>query len=129
MSVLTEKDKKKWTNALLVSCCFILAIASIKLLNQFGEWFELEAKFSQFVLVAQLVGVLIGVVVFLVLVRNKAAMNYLDEVYGELLKVVWPDRSSATRLTVGIIIGVLITSIILSLVDLVVKWGLNLLYK
>ena len=81
-----------------------------------------------FSLVAQITGIVLGVVSFSLILRSKKAYRYLSEVYGELTKVVWPDKDSTLKLTVSIVIGVGIVAIFLGLMDLAIGKLFELLY-
>lgn len=128
MSIIKAEDNRKWTSAFLVACCFVLTFATIKFLGQLSEWFELEAKISNFTLVKQGVGILVGAGVFFIILNSKKAVAYLDEVYGELLKVIWPDRDSVVKLTIGIVIALIIVSSIFLGVDFIFSKLLGLIY-
>ena len=51
-----------------------------------------------------LIGVVSGVIGFLVLLRNTAATTFVDSVVSELLRVTWPTRDETFSNT-GIVIG------------------------
>lgn len=128
MSIFKSEDELKWLNAFKALCGALLAFVSIRLFYQLNEWFDLEAKIPSFTGVAQGTGVLIGVAVFVILAKNKKATIYFSEVYGELIKVVWPEKDGVSRLTVGILIGVAIVSGILVLVDYLFRLLLSFIY-
>ena len=67
-------------------------------------------------------------VVFLVVKGNEGARQHLDQVYSELVKVIWPDSESVVKSTIGILIGLSILSVIFVGVDYVFRWLLNLIY-
>jgi len=128
MSIIKAEDAKKWINALIACASILLVFVSISFTEQVGEWFDLEARVPLYSALAQFLSVVIGVVCFLLIYFNKKASMYLDEVYGELVKVVWPEKDSIVRLTVGIIIGLTIVGLILVLVDFAFQKLLGLLY-
>ena len=128
MPSLKEADGKKWINALVAVSALILANILIRLLYQISEWSDLEAKVENFRLLAQFVGITVGVLAFAIILKNKKAYRYLVEVYGELTKVIWPNKDSTLKLTVSIVIGVAISAVFLGLADLGIKELLELLY-
>ena len=69
-----------------------------------------------------------GALTFLLIQRNKAAYNHLNEVYGELVKVVWPEKDSVLKVTIGIVIGLAFVSLILLGVDYACREILEFLY-
>ena len=119
MSILKSEDRSKWVNALIALGSAITAYACIRLFIQIGEWFDLEAVIGHFTIVTQALGVVFGIAFFVGVLKNKSAVTYLNEVYGELVKVVWPDKDAVTKATVGIVIGVSIVSGFLVFID----WG------
>ena len=58
---------------------------------------------------------------YLIVNHHKRMSSFLSEVYGELIKVVWPNKDSTFKLTIGIIISVTIVSIILVIIDIIFK--------
>ena len=128
MSALKEADSKKWINALIAIAALILVNVLIRLLYQISEWTDLEAKIENFRLVAQIIGIGVGALAFVLTLKNKAAYQYLTEVYGELVKVIWSDKDSTLKLTISIVIGVTIAAILLGIVDFGIQTVLELLY-
>ena len=128
MPALREVDSKKWINALVAIGALILANVLISFLHQISEWTDLEAKVENFSMIAQMVGIGVGVSSFIIILKHKQTYKYLGEVYEELLKVIWPDKDSTLRLTFSIVIGVAISAVFLGLIDFGIKELLGLLY-
>ena len=128
MSALKEADSKKWINALVAIGATIVAYMSIAFLAQLSDWFELEAKIDNFQILSQVVGIALGVLGFVIVIKSKSMYKYLTEVYGELTKVIWPDKDSTLKLTVSIIVGVAISALVLGLIDFGLTKVLELLY-
>lgn len=128
MGILKKEDQKKWLNAFIALVSILVAFILIRFVLQLGEWFDLESKINHFRGVAQGVGIFIGLAVFVVVSKHKQWRGFLDEVYGELLKVIWPDQDSVVKMTIGIVIGISIASSILVLVDYIFRGLLSLLY-
>ena len=122
------KDSKRWINAFLAIMAALFGMVSVSFLEQLGEWFDLEAKIQYFQGVVQITGVILGIVTFVICQANHKAMNHLNEVYGELVKVVWPDRETVVKLTVGVVIGVSIISSIFVFTDFLFQKLLDLIY-
>ncbi|MGA9342655.1 MAG: preprotein translocase subunit SecE [Rhodanobacteraceae bacterium] len=53
-----------------------------------------------------------------------SARRFLSESQFELRKVVWPTRDETVRTTAVIIVVVIILSLLLGLIDVVLKWAL-----
>jgi preprotein translocase subunit SecE len=128
MSILKTEDARKWINAFVVLICFLIAYVAITFFGQLSEWFDLEAKIKHYIFVQQSVGILFGVIAAVISFKNKKMMKYLNEVYAELVKVVWPEKDTVLKVTVGIVIGVSIVSGIFVAIDYVARKVLSLLY-
>lgn len=128
MSLLKAEDNHKWIRSFLAIVSVITAFVSIRFLEQLSEWFDLEAKISNFGIVSQIIGIILGVTTFLLIMKNKNASKYMNEVYTELTKVVWSDREVAMKLTVGIVVGVSIISLIFLGFDVGFQKILELIY-
>ncbi len=128
MNVITQDDGKKWINAFLAIACIVLGFVVIRFTHQLGEWFDLEAKINHYLLISQGVGVVVALTTFVVALKKKVVMDYLSEVYAELIKVVWPDNDSVVKLTVGIIVALCIVSAILVSIDFIFSKLLDLIY-
>jgi preprotein translocase subunit SecE len=128
MSALRSEDSRKWIFSFVAIIALIVAYVTIKFLGQMSEWFDLEAKIGNFVLVSQVVGIAAGFSTFMIITKNHKTANVLQEVYSELVKVIWPDKDGVTKLTVGIIIGLVVASGLFLTIDLIFKKLLDLIY-
>jgi preprotein translocase subunit SecE len=68
-------------------------------------------------------GILAGLAVGAFTLPGRSVREYLHESQIELRKVVWPTRQETIRTTVVIIIVVIILSLLLGLIDLILKWA------
>ena len=128
MSIIKKEDERKWINSFATISSIILGYLIIRLTTQLGEWFDLEAKIEHFLYVRQGLGIVVGLGVFFTILKNKHSAQHLQEVYAELLKVVWPDKDTVLKVTAGIIIGVSIISGIFVGIDFVFQKALALIY-
>lgn len=128
MSLLTKEDGRKWINSFVAIIAIIVGFLTIRFTEQMGEWFDLEAKVNYFLAITQGLGVLFGLGTFIFILKNKTASTHLHEVFDELVKVVWPDKDSVLKVTVGIIIGVSFVSGIFVGVDYLFRALLDLIY-
>jgi preprotein translocase subunit SecE len=106
----------------------IFGYLCISFFDQLSEWFDLEAKIGSFALVKQIAGVFLGLLLFMIINANKKAMSHMSEVYGELQKVIWPEKNTVLKLTIGIIIAVSIVSSIFVFLDFIFQKLLELTY-
>lgn len=128
MSIIKIEDTKKWINSFVAIISILIGYLVIKFLGQMGEWFDLEAKVKNFLMVSQGAGILIGLGSFLFITKSSKAYGHMTEVYTELTKVVWPERDNVVKSTVGIIIGVSIISGLFVAVDFLFRKLLELAY-
>ena len=128
MSIVKSEDSRKWINSFVAILSILAGFCTIRFMEQMGEWFDLEAKIGNFLYVSQGLGIAIGLATFIGVVKNKNASTHMQEVFDELVKVVWPDRDSVIKVTIGIIIGVSIISSILVGVDFSFRKLLSLIY-
>lgn len=128
MSIVKKEDGKKWINSFVAIVSIISGFLTIRFVQQMSEWFDLEAKVNNFVLISQGVGVAVGLAIFIGIFKNKNASSLLNEVYDELVKVVWPDRDTVFKVTVGIVISLAIVSAIFVGVDYLFRALLDLFY-
>ncbi len=128
MSILKADDEKKWINTFVISCAVIFGYICIRFFLQLGDWFDLESKIPYFVNSTHAMGVVFGIGSLLFVKNNQKSLQYFSEVYGELVKVVWPDKDAILKLTIGIIIALTIVSGILLFVDYIFNLLLNLIY-
>ena len=128
MSSTMKDDGTKWIQTSVTVCCLLLVYILIRFFGQIGEWFDLESKINQYLIISQVVSVLISLGVFVYIMKNPVISTFLKEVYQEAVKVVWPDKSETGKHTVGIMIGVTIVGFLLGLFDFVATWLLSLIH-
>ncbi|MBK23944.1 MAG: preprotein translocase subunit SecE [Halobacteriovorax sp.] len=128
MSIVKSEDSRKWINSFVAIVAILAGFVSIRFLEQMSEWFDLEAKVNHFLMVSQGIGIVVGLGTFIGIIKNKNASTHMQEVFDELVKVVWPDRDSVIKVTIGIIIGVAFISGILVGIDFSFRKLLSLIY-
>ena len=128
MSIIKSEDSSKWINALVAIAAVLSGFVVTRFVDQLGVWFDLEAKVSSFPVVSQGLGVLVGVLVFVIVLKNSKSSTYLQEVYSELVKAVWPSKDATLKMTIGIAIALVVASGIFVFVDFVFKKILSFVY-
>lgn len=126
MSVTAKDSGKKWIQTSVAVASGLVVYVLISFFMQMGEWFELESKISSYVAISQVLAVLLGVGFFTYLMKNNITRSFLEEVYQEGSKVIWPDKNETVKHTIGIMIGVTIVGILLSVFDITATWLLSL---
>jgi len=128
MSIVKKEDSKKWINSFVAIISIIAGYLAIRFTLQMSEWFDLEAKVNNFIIISQGIGVVVGLSVFIGIFKSKNTSALLSEVYDELVKVVWPDKDTIFKVTVGIVISLSIVSAIFVGVDYMFRALLDLFY-
>src|SRR5690606_30988426 len=117
MAVASNNEGKKWIQAAVAVACVLAVYVLISFFEKLAEWFALETMIPNFYGITQVVSVLIGIGTFFGIVKNPKASEFLDNVYTEVLKVVWPNRQQTWRHTVVIMIAVTIFGFIFGFFD------------
>jgi preprotein translocase subunit SecE len=128
MSIIKSEDSSKWITALVIIGAALCGFVVFKFAQQMGVWFDLEAKLSSFNFVSQAVGFVSAVIFFAVVMKNSKTSTYLQDVYNELLKVVWPTKDATLKITMGLVVALVIVSAIFVFVDFVFKKILSFVY-
>ena len=128
MSIVKSENAPKWINAFVAIVSVIAGFVAIRFLDFTGQWFELEAQIPNFLVITQAVGVIVGLGTFAWIKKSAKASGHLKEVYAELVRVVWPDKDTVIKLSIGIMIAVTIISGILLVIDFVARSLLELIY-
>jgi preprotein translocase subunit SecE len=79
-------------------------------------------------LVGQGLGFLTGLGTFIYIFKNQNTSSYLEEVFNELVKVVWPSKDTTMKMTVGIAIALVVVAGIFTAVDFIFKKILEFVY-
>lgn len=127
MSSVSQNEGKKWIQTSVAITCMFLGYIIISFFETLSEWFELESKVQNYMAISQGASVLIALSVFVYIMKNPKTSTFLNEVFQETVKVVWPDKNETVRHTIGIMIGVGIVGFILGFFDLTASYLLNLI--
>lgn len=127
MSV-NQQDGKKWVQALIVGFSAAIAYISLAFIREVNGLWDLEAKIGHFSIVANVLAVLVGLITFVVIMKNKKSSTFLNDVWTEFRKVVFPEIDITWRHTFGIMVGVGIVGFLLWLIDISSGWTLAQLY-
>lgn len=128
MSIVKSEDAPKWINAFVAIVSVLIGFIAMRFLDFTGQWFELEAQIPNFLIVTQALGLFAGLGTFIWIKRSTKASGHLKEVYAELVRVVWPDKDTVIKLSIGIMIAVSIISGILLVIDFISRSLLELIY-
>ncbi|MFP5459192.1 MAG: preprotein translocase subunit SecE [Bacteriovoracia bacterium] len=129
MSATSMNEGKKWIQATLAITCIFLGYVIISFMEKMAEWFLLESSIPYFFVISQALGVVVGLVTYIAILRNPISSAFLADVYQEMLKVVWPDRSQTWKYTVMIMIGVTIMGFVFGFFDFGANFLLGLINK
>jgi preprotein translocase subunit SecE len=121
MAIATRtREQKRWINTSIAFISIITGIVFIMLIDQLNTWFEIEALLPfNFKILSQGTGVLVGLSTFIAILKYPSSSTYVEEIFQEVIKVVWPEKNQTVRMTVGIIIGIVIVGCLLGLFDVI----------
>jgi len=114
-----KAEKAAPANALdvvVTALAALLLVAGLVAYYWFADWSGV-ARFG-----VLLAGIAACVAVGAFTRTGRATRDYLVESQFELRKVVWPTRDETLRTTLVIIIVVIILSLLLGLIDVILKW-------
>ena len=60
---------------------------------------------------------------------KKQKKNWFKGVKAEFSKIIWPDRQSLTKETVAVLAVSVLLGVIISVVDLIVRFGIEFIVK
>jgi len=129
MAVASNEEGKKWIQAIVAVVCILVGYVLISFFEKLAEWFALETMIPYFFGVTQVVSVLIGIGAFFWIMKNPKSADFLNNVYQEVLKVVWPNSQQTWRHTFVIMIAVTIFGFIFGVFDFVANYLLSLVNK
>lgn len=127
MSV-SQQDGKKWIQASVVLFGALMAYVCLAFIEQVNGLWDLEAKVGNFSIFSNVIAFAVGLLTFVIIMKNEKSSTFLEEVYAEFIKVVFPETDSTWRQTFGIMVGVSIVGFLLWLVDIGSGWTLSQLY-
>jgi preprotein translocase SecE subunit len=78
-----------------------------------------DPLFLNLIQLSVIIAIAAGVVSFIVLLRNNAAVSFVDEVVVEMRKIFWPDREETINSTTIVIVTCFILTASLALFDFV----------
>ncbi len=112
---------QKWVDLGIVLAALALGFLFHQMLSQVWEIFRLPLMSGWPVQLPTILGVVVGVIAFLVTRTNAKAMAFLNDVANELSKVTWPTRQETVASTGVIIVMVGIAALIMLGADFI--WG------
>lgn len=74
------------------------------------------------------IGAIVGLGSVIVSYRKPKVRDFADEVASELTKVTWPDKDMVTTGTITVIVGVVIATVYIGLLDQLWRFLTNLVY-
>ena len=117
----TKAEQPKGTNAADIAKLALAALVLVAGVFAYS-WFSNDASVSSSV---RLIGVLVALAVSLAIAAftalGRRVRNFIAESQFELRKVVWPTKDETLKTTGIIIVVVIILSLLLGLIDLILK--------
>lgn len=129
MAVASNNEGKKWIQTVVAVVCILLTYVLISFFEKLTEWFALESKIPFYFGITQGLSVIIGLTTYVLIFRNPKSSEFLNDVYQEVMKVVWPDRQQTWRHTFVIMIAVTIMGFVFGFFDFGANYLLQLVNK
>jgi preprotein translocase subunit SecE len=129
MSVSSNEEGKKWIQTSVALSCILLTYVLISFFQKIADWFSLESVIPYYFGISQVLSVLIGLAVFIYIMKTPTSAEFLKNVYQEVLKVVWPDRQQTWRHTFVIMVAVTIMGFVFGFFDFGANFLLGLVNK
>ncbi|MBQ7796373.1 MAG: preprotein translocase subunit SecE [Lachnospiraceae bacterium] len=62
-------------------------------------------------------------------VRNEKApkKDFIKTLKAEFKKIIWPDKETLTKQTIAVVAGSVVLGAIIAVLDLIIKFGLNII--
>lgn len=124
-----NKSNSKYVTLAFLAIAVVVAVTLSELISALAGAFAFMAKLSSYDIFKHGFPFLIAVVLFLSLQLNKKVHVWAEEVIVEIKKVVWPSIKDTRGMTIVVIVMVFISSIIISVFDLLSGFALNQLIK
>ena len=129
MAVASHDEGKKWIQATVAVVCILLGYVLINFFEKLADWFGLESMIPYFFGITQVLSVLIALAAYVTILKNTNSSEFLENVYQEVLKVVWPDSQQTWRHTFVILIAVTIVGFVFGFFDFGANYLLALVNK
>lgn len=128
-----DKTNQKILTLSFVCFAVLIGLSTGLLMKTFAGTFTgslgFVARFLNIDIVKHGVPVAVGLIVFVSLQFNKAALEWGDSVALEIRKVVWPSRKDTTAMTIVVVVMVLISAFIITTFDFVSGYLVNYLIR
>ena len=101
-----------------------LTLAILLLVGGIVAYYYFSDRWSPLLRGSMMTGaVVVALIVAAFTAQGRSAREFLVESQFELRKVVWPSRETTLRTTGVVIVVVIILSLLLGLIDLILKWA------
>ncbi len=114
---MDQRSQRTWVNLSFFVAAAVLGVLASTLAARLSVTFDLEAKVTALQWWVRGLGFLVGGGLFVGLMQNRSANQFMSEVISELAAVVWPSQQEVTRSTSIVIIMVLVSGLILGFLD------------
>ena len=129
MSVPSHNESKKWIQVSVAAVSILLGYILINFFEKLAEWFVLETTIPHYFAVTQVLSVIISIGVFSYILKNAKSSEFLNHVFDEIMKVVWPNGQQTWRHTFVILVAVTIFGFVFGFFDFAANYLLGLVNK
>ena len=124
-----EKANSKILTLSFAIAAIIIGFTASLLIKTLAGAFGVVARFSDSDMVRHGLPIALGFAVFAALQFNPKVQTWGEEVVTEVRKIVWPTRKDVIAMTIACVVMVLISSVIISVFDLVSGFFINYVMK
>ena len=89
--------------------------------SAFAQFAFPDTRIAGLLNLSTVIALVSGLATFFVLIRNRQAIQFTDEVVGELAQVTWPTRDETVRASTTVVLTTLFTAAVLAAYDLIWK--------
>jgi preprotein translocase SecE subunit len=117
---------QKWVNLSYFGIAALASFILLRMSQTFIAMYNIELRVREPLLIARGVSLVVGIIVFVILLKHEKANQFMNEVMVELSRVTWPTQKETTGATGVVIVMVLISGMLLGLLDycwtMLLKW-------
>lgn len=112
-----DNNQQKWVNLSFVAAALLVAYVTFVLAMKFSVVLDFEGRIRSLDKVLLAGSAVVGIALFLGLLKSSVANGFMNEVVAEVSKVTWPTQNETLKATIAVLIAVTIAGTILWLVD------------
>ncbi|MCP5463689.1 MAG: preprotein translocase subunit SecE [Deltaproteobacteria bacterium] len=112
-------SQKKILNICLIIAGFFLYLVASQFAEQLFDWFDLPINQGFYITIPNLIGILVAGLGYVITLKSRRAMEFLESSVSELAKVSYPTLKEASQSAVVVVVLVSIATFFLWFFDFV----------